>query len=209
MRLGIMAFALGVWLLQQQAALPGWTPITALAALFLGAILGLRAAPASLGRFARGAAIAASVGLGLAWAATAAKLGAADRLAPELEGRDVTLTGVVASLPQPFERGVRFELAVEDGVTAGPDAAAFRPPARCSSPGTTGSRRKSSRKCCRSVRASAGVSRCGSGCRTATRIRTVSTTRRGSSSAGSARPGTYVRAASASGWPEWCIARGT
>ena len=130
MRLGIMAFALGVWLLQQQAALPGWTPITALAALFLGAILGLRAAPASLGRFARGAAIAASVGLGLAWAATAAKLGAADRLAPELEGRDVTLTGVVASLPQPFERGVRFELAVEDGVTAGPDAAAFRPPGK-------------------------------------------------------------------------------
>ena len=59
-----------------------------------------------------------------------AKLALADRLAPELEGRDVTLTGVVASLPQPFERGVRFELAVEDGVTAGPAPTAIRAPGR-------------------------------------------------------------------------------
>ena len=42
----------------------------------------------------------------------------------------MTLTGVVASLPQPFERGVRFELAVEDAVTAGPAPAAFQAPGR-------------------------------------------------------------------------------
>ena len=72
----------------------------------------------------------AYVYLTFGWASAAAKLALADRLAPEFEGRDVTLTGVVASLPQPFERGVRFELAVEDAVTAGPAPVAFRAPGR-------------------------------------------------------------------------------
>jgi competence protein ComEC len=37
----------------------------------------------------------------------------ADWLAPELEGRDVEVVGVVASLPAVSERAVRFELSVE------------------------------------------------------------------------------------------------
>jgi len=130
MKLAIAAFALGVWAAQQQAALPGWAALLGLAAGF--------AAAAALRLLARGrwvvpgqaAFVLAAAGLGLAWGSGAAKLALADRLDPALEGRDLTLTGVVASLPQPFERGVRFELAVEDARTAAPGAGAVRSPGR-------------------------------------------------------------------------------
>ena len=130
MRLAIVAFAFGVWLAQQQAALPGWTTVVGLVAAFAGAAVVRRAAHGRRAAWAAAALAVASAGLGFAWASAAAKLALADRLAPAFEGRDVTLTGVVASLPQPFERGVRFELAVEDAVTAGSAPVAFRAPGR-------------------------------------------------------------------------------
>jgi competence protein ComEC len=130
MRLAIVAFALGVWLLQQQATLPGWAVVLVLGLGFTAAAIVRRAAPGRLAAPAGVALLVAAAGLGFAWAAAAAKLALADRLAPDFEGRDVTLTGVVATLPQPFERGVRFEFAVEDAATAGPGAAAFRAPGR-------------------------------------------------------------------------------
>ena len=130
MRLAIVAFALGVWLAQQQSSLPGWAAVCALVAGFGLTVAARRFARERLGTAVATAVIFASGGLGFAWATAAAKLALADRLAPEFEGRDVTLTGVVASLPQPFERGVRFELAVEDAVTAGPAPAAFQAPGR-------------------------------------------------------------------------------
>src|SRR5262245_5702307 len=130
MRLAIVAFAVGVWLAQQQASLPGWGAVLGLLAGFVLAVIGRRFVGGRLDTAAAVALILASAGLGFAWATGAAKLALADRLAPDFEGRDVTLTGVVASLPQPFERGVRFELAVEDAVTAGPTPIAFRAPGR-------------------------------------------------------------------------------
>ncbi|MGH8694858.1 MAG: DUF4131 domain-containing protein, partial [Burkholderiales bacterium] len=128
MRLGILAFAAGVWLLQSQATLPGWPAIAALAAAFAGAVAMQRVAGPGFTAVARVVLLVASLGLGFAWAAAAAKVRLADRLDPAWEGRDVTLTGVVASLPQPFERGVRFELDVEDAVGAGVNAMAFEAP---------------------------------------------------------------------------------
>jgi competence protein ComEC len=130
MRLAIVAFALGVWAAQHQAVLPGWAAVLALVAGFPAAAAvrcrarGRWVAPATL------ALVVAAAGLGFAWASGAGKVALADRLDPALEGRDVTLTGVVASLPQPFERGVRFEVVVEDAVTAGPRPAAVRAPDR-------------------------------------------------------------------------------
>src|SRR5262245_20301740 len=59
------------------------------------------------------AALTAFAALGFAWAAALAHWRLADRLDPDLEGRDVVVTGVVAGLPQPFERGVRFDFEVE------------------------------------------------------------------------------------------------
>src|SRR5690606_15493127 len=46
----------------------------------------------------------------------------ADALPTEWQGRDMALTGVVASLPQATERSVRFELDVESVVTPGAEA---------------------------------------------------------------------------------------
>src|SRR5574342_666144 len=109
MRLAALGFALGVWLLQQQPDLPGIAPLmlgllTALALLAGGRLLG-RAGPALV--------FAAFAIIGFSWAAGFAQLRLADRLAPELEGRDIAVSGVVAALPQTFERGVRFDFDVE------------------------------------------------------------------------------------------------
>jgi competence protein ComEC len=118
MRFAALGFALGVCLLQQQAALPGamW-----LAACFaFAAIAGIgfsRRAPPVIGA---GAMFIGFAALGFAWAAALAHLRLSDRLDPALEGRDVVVTGVVAGLPQAFERGVRFDFDVESPQTGVP-----------------------------------------------------------------------------------------
>lgn len=65
-------------------------------------------------RLLRGAALVSlAFGVGFFWAALCAKTRLADELASAWEGRDVRVIGVVARLPHAFERGVRFELDVE------------------------------------------------------------------------------------------------
>lgn len=119
MRLEVLAFAAGVWLLQRAAVLP------APAALGMAALVAI-AAWVWARLFAGGRSLARVIGvatagvLGWSWAAGHAHIRMADRLDPALEGRDVVVTGVVASLPQPFERGVRFELDAERAALAHP-----------------------------------------------------------------------------------------
>jgi competence protein ComEC len=111
MRSAALGFALGVWLLQSQPALPGagWIALACASAGIAGAGLSRRVPLAA----AAGALFAGCAALGFAWAAALAQLRLSDRLDPALEGRDVVVSGVVASLPQPFERGVRFDFDVE------------------------------------------------------------------------------------------------
>ena len=52
-------------------------------------------------------------GAGFFYAAAWAQWRLTDRLAPQWEGVDLSVTGVVAGLPQAFERGVRFDFDVE------------------------------------------------------------------------------------------------
>ena len=52
-------------------------------------------------------------GLRICLAAWLAHIRMADALPGDWEGRDITLTGVVATLPQSYERSVRFEFDVE------------------------------------------------------------------------------------------------
>jgi competence protein ComEC len=119
----LAAFVAGVFVLQQQGALPGRAllPLLALAAIAFGA-LALRA---RLQRDADGQRSAAAVLLIAACAAGFAYAGwrAHDRLdvalAPADEGQDVALVGVVAGLPAAMERGLRFEFVVDEVVTAG------------------------------------------------------------------------------------------
>ena len=96
-----LAFTAGVLLLQQQAALPaaGW--------------LALLPACAALAPWRCALAIPAALAIGFLWAAGAAHLRLADRLSAELEGIDMDVTGVVAGLPAPLERGARFAFDVE------------------------------------------------------------------------------------------------
>ena len=64
--------------------------------------------------------------IGFLWAAGYAHWRIADRLPPSLEGRDLRVTGVVASLPAAGERSVRFELDVEHAVAVEVNPVAVR-----------------------------------------------------------------------------------
>lgn len=104
-----LGFVLGAAWLQQQPTLPaahwGWAlPVTIALALWAG----LRA-PGGL----RLLAVAPAFGAGFLWAALNAQLRLDDRLHPALEGRDITLTGVIVGLPSLSERVVRFEFEPE------------------------------------------------------------------------------------------------
>ncbi len=109
MRSNIIAFALGVCLLQQQPQLPPlvWVPLLA---PLLAAWWWLRPRAAVAAALLGGATFAAA---GFFHAAVWAQWRLAERLPQQWEGVDVAVTGVVAGLPQPFERGVRFDFDVE------------------------------------------------------------------------------------------------
>jgi len=98
MTLAALAFACGAAALQWQAELPSMTWAALLPLLLLRR---------------RILALPLAFAIGFFWAAAMAHLRMADRLAPELEGRDLDVVGVVASLPAVSERAVRFELEVE------------------------------------------------------------------------------------------------
>jgi competence protein ComEC len=59
-----------------------------------------------------------AIAAGWSFACWRAEIRLADTLAAEWEGRDVLVTGVVASLPQDFERGLRFVFEVEQSGAA-------------------------------------------------------------------------------------------
>jgi len=113
-RLNVVCFVTGIWLLQQKAELPDLSRAWLLPALLLLAIL-LRYPRVSGARHARAVLFSLFfLAAGFFWAAWLAQARLADSLATELEGQDILLSGVVASLPQLNERGMRFELDVAD-----------------------------------------------------------------------------------------------
>ncbi|MBL8485171.1 MAG: DNA internalization-related competence protein ComEC/Rec2 [Rhodocyclaceae bacterium] len=112
MRFAVVLGALGVWGAQWQAELSAarW-----LAAALLAATAWTVAALACRhgGAWRRLLVLAGALCAGYAWASVHAAWRLADALQAELEGRDVVVSGVVASLPQHFERGSRFDFDVE------------------------------------------------------------------------------------------------
>jgi competence protein ComEC len=108
----LAAFVIGVGLLQWQAELPTWSTLAAVAALGLaGAVASVRTTRSA--RSAIAMASVAAVLMGFSYAAGRAQLRLDDALPFADEGRDVVVTGVVASLPVRLERGVRFEFDIE------------------------------------------------------------------------------------------------
>src|SRR5258706_16374448 len=100
----ILSFACGVVWMQVQSELPGmgWFGLSAflLVPLLRQKVLYLPAAFA----------------VGFCWALGLAHMRLADRLTPELEGRDIEVVGVIASLPAVGERSLRFEFEPESAV---------------------------------------------------------------------------------------------
>ena len=119
MRIMSLGFSVGVLYCQLGASLPsGVTQLVAAGgALAAGGLAW--GARRWQGRSARWAhlflALVGTLLAGWSFAAWRADLRLADALPGAWEGRDVVLTGVVASLPQAFERGVRFTFHVDSG----------------------------------------------------------------------------------------------
>lgn len=111
MRPFVLAFVLGTFLLQQESQLPTLRVALVGAALLL--TLSLLPTRHRVVRIV-GLVIAGGL-LGYGIAAWRAEICLADALPPELEGQDVEIVGVVASLPQITEKGVRFMFHREQG----------------------------------------------------------------------------------------------
>ncbi len=109
-------FALGVWLLQQQAALPDFAWAWLLP-IFPFTLYPLRRSNL-LARSIRLLLLAAfACGAGFYHAAWQAEQRLAVSLPDEWQGRDIEVIGVVAELPRRYERGLRFGFDVEQTVT--------------------------------------------------------------------------------------------
>ena len=114
-RFAILSFALGVWLLQQQAALPAYAWLTPLPGLVLAAWLSKK-------RFIVISVLswyAVYFILGFYWAALLADLRLKDQLPLEWEGRDIAIVGVVANLPEDKDGSLRLKFNVEQVLTQG------------------------------------------------------------------------------------------
>jgi len=112
MSAAVLAFVAGVLLLQRQAELPASAWLWLLPACAAGAVWAAVSAPRRAPA-RRALVLLLAFACGFLWAATHAQWRLADRLAPELEGRDLELVGTVAGLPVAGERGLRFEFDVE------------------------------------------------------------------------------------------------
>ncbi|WP_228719930.1 DNA internalization-related competence protein ComEC/Rec2 [Methylococcus geothermalis] len=104
----LLAFVCGVIAVQTLAGLPSPILLAGLAITALALLLRRRILPCAFL-------------LGFVWASAFASVRLHDELPRDLEGRDITLEGTVASLPEPNERGVRFEFDV--GRIIGPEGA--------------------------------------------------------------------------------------
>lgn len=116
MVLHIICFVAGIGALQTQPLLPERASIAWLIPPLLVLLLRSPHAAAQVLRKVAGCLLAG--GVGFFWAALVAH----DRLADELpslwEGQDIRVVGVIAKLPQPFHRGIRFQFDVESVLTS-------------------------------------------------------------------------------------------
>ena len=123
MRLAILSFAVGVWLLQSQDALPGaawpesssWT--LGLGAFAVGLFLANKFLALSQLVIRRAIVLCVAGVAGFVWAALFAQYRLSDSLPVEWESKDIEVIGVVASMPTFGEHGVRFRFDVEKILT--------------------------------------------------------------------------------------------
>ena len=112
MRSVILGFVMGVAWLQTRAVLPQY--FTILLLLIAACVLFALARHSILHRFKTPLLLLFGAVLGFVWAALFAQYYLSHELSKELEGKDITVIGTISSLPNYFERGVRFNFAVEE-----------------------------------------------------------------------------------------------
>jgi competence protein ComEC len=116
MRFSILAFACGIALLQMQGELPAMGLMGGLGVLGL---LGVSLCARRVHWLPRMIVLLSCALLGFVWAGWMAQQRLSDQLPLAWETKDIQLTGVIAALPQRFERGERFEFDVESVQTRG------------------------------------------------------------------------------------------
>lgn len=112
MRSAIIGFVIGAAWLQTRATLPQYFSILLL--LIAACVLMALARHSILHKFKTPLFALFGAVLGFVWAALFAQYYLSHELPKELEGKDITVVGTVSSLPNYFERGVRFNFAVEE-----------------------------------------------------------------------------------------------
>jgi competence protein ComEC len=110
MRSAILGFAAGATWVQMQPTLPGPAILIICVIAAVAACLLLRGVARML---------TAGLLLGACWAALCAHIVLSDALPHKDEGRDVTVTGIIASLPHRFDGGARFQFDVQQVDTPG------------------------------------------------------------------------------------------
>ena len=112
MRSAIIGFVIGAAWLQTRATLPQYFSILLL--LIAACVLAALARHSILHKFKTPLFALFGAVLGFVWAALFAQYYLSHELPKELEGKDITVVGTVSSLPNYFERGVRFNFTVEE-----------------------------------------------------------------------------------------------
>ncbi len=124
MRLSILAFASGIAGLQMQSELPGAGVMGGLGVL---ALAGVFISAQRMHWTFRVFSMSCFALLGFVWAGWMAQQRLADPLPEAWEMKDIQVIGVIASLPQRFERGERFEFNVESVQIEGASAIGIVP----------------------------------------------------------------------------------
>lgn len=119
MIVNVAALIAGAWWLHQQPLLPDLTGAAVLVPLAVLWLLAARRNGAAAAMAARAAAVAAFAIAGFFWSAAMGHWSLAHALPESWEGRDIELSGVVAAMTQPAERGMRFVFDVEKVYTPG------------------------------------------------------------------------------------------
>jgi len=117
MRLALVAFCLGVVLLQFQASLPSARAFALVPLLSLTLLL--PATPGWRVWLRRAGLVLLALSLGMAWATWRADVRLAERLPLHWQGVDIELVGVVSDLPHAQALGERVRLDVEQVLTPG------------------------------------------------------------------------------------------
>ena len=117
MRLLIICFAAGTAFLQMRPALPVAQAYWLVAPVVLAVLCWWRPPKPLVKRACRAASLMLCFFCGFMWAAWLAGQRLTDELPVASEGADIRIVGVVAELPQPYERSLRFTFDVERVLT--------------------------------------------------------------------------------------------